>query len=250
MEDVWTILTDYNNLAVHVPNLVKSQLIYNPSNPKGIRLFQEGAQKIVGFDFRASLIMDMTEESNDENSSSRQKFIRFKLVESGMFSAFEGSWILKYHSRNRRYDPVTGQTSYTYNTLLTYTVLVRPKGIVPVMALEWRIREDVPTNLKAVKIAAEKYSKTKSASTLSNSRAPPSSVSTSWGADETLGMYISKSSLITSETNSQSFPTQQKSDNYNNEGIINRMFQNILISGKVGRRNSSKTESKDDLSVA
>jgi len=32
-------------------------------------------------------------------------------------------------------------------------VLVRPKGPVPVAALEWRIREDVPTNLRAVKAA-------------------------------------------------------------------------------------------------
>merc|ERR1711862_991723 len=30
----------------------------------------------------------------------------------------------------------------------------RPKGPVPVVALEWRIREDVPTNLRAVKKAA------------------------------------------------------------------------------------------------
>ena len=30
---------------------------------------------------------------------------------------------------------------------------VRPKGPVPVAALEWRIREDVPTNLRAVKAA-------------------------------------------------------------------------------------------------
>jgi len=33
-------------------------------------------------------------------------------------------------------------------------VLVKPKGPVPVAALEWRIREDVPTNLRAVKRAA------------------------------------------------------------------------------------------------
>lgn len=33
--------------------------------------------------------------------------------------------------------------------------LTRPKGPVPVGALEWRIREDVPTNLRAVKLASE-----------------------------------------------------------------------------------------------
>lgn len=35
-------------------------------------------------------------------------------------------------------------------------VNVKPKGPVPVGALEWRIKEDVPTNLRAVKVASEK----------------------------------------------------------------------------------------------
>ena len=42
----------------------------------------------------------------------------------------------------------------TIETVLSYVVDVRPKGPVPVAALEWRIREDVPTNLRAVKSAA------------------------------------------------------------------------------------------------
>jgi hypothetical protein len=33
---------------------------------------------------------------------------------------------------------------------------ITPKGLVPVPALEWRIREDVPVNLRAVKAAAER----------------------------------------------------------------------------------------------
>ena len=49
--EVWAILTDYDNLATHVPNLVESSLRPHPTG--GTRLFQEGAQKIVGFDFRA-----------------------------------------------------------------------------------------------------------------------------------------------------------------------------------------------------
>lgn len=155
IDAVWDILTDYNNLATHVPNLVKSYTLPNPSNSKGIRLFQEGAQKIIGFDFRASLTMDMTEEEGDENNSRREKFLYFKLAESMMFASFDGSWTLKYHSRTKKLDPVTGQYNYAYKTLLTYSVFVRPKGLVPVIALEWRIREDVPVNLLAVKSAAE-----------------------------------------------------------------------------------------------
>ena len=57
-ETVWKILTSYNKLADYVPNLVKSYLVDSPSG--SIRLYQEGAQKIIGFDFRASLVMVFT----------------------------------------------------------------------------------------------------------------------------------------------------------------------------------------------
>ena len=103
---------------------------------------------------RASLTMDMSEDFGDENSSRQQKILSFKCVESSMFSAFEGTWAMRYHTRHRKLNEKTQQYTYTYSTLLIYTVLVKPKGIVPVMALEWRIREDVPSNLRAVKIAA------------------------------------------------------------------------------------------------
>lgn len=67
MDNVWSILTDYNNLATHVPNLVQSYLIPVPEDKQKLRLFQEGAQKIIGFDFRASLIMDMLPVPYDDN---------------------------------------------------------------------------------------------------------------------------------------------------------------------------------------
>lgn len=158
MENVWSILTDYNNLATHVPNLVKSTLV--PAPPGTTRLFQEGAQKIIGFDFRASLIMDMSEERDlqqvEENINTTPWKVNFKLIESRMFDSFDGSWILRYHSRVSEVNPVTKEVTYKYKTKLTYSVFVRPRGPVPVMALEWRIREDIPINLFAVKVASEK----------------------------------------------------------------------------------------------
>lgn len=45
---------------------------------------------------------------------------------------------------------------FARSTKLFYMVNVKPKGPVPVGALEWRIKEDVPTNLRAVKVASEK----------------------------------------------------------------------------------------------
>lgn len=132
-----------------MPNLVQSSLRPHPSG--GIRLFQEGAQKIVGFDFRASLTMDMCELVED--GASRPTIITFDLVDSAMFASFDGEWRVQPYSRSRsRSDP----TKYEYKSKLSYLVNITPKGLVPVPALEWRIKEDVPVNLKAVKAAAEK----------------------------------------------------------------------------------------------
>ena len=140
---------DYDNLATHVPNLVESSRKPHPTG--GIRLFQEGAQNIIGFDFRASLTMDMHELT--EEGARRPTRITFDLVDSAMFAAFDGEWRVQPYSRVRsRTDP----TRYDYKSKLSYRVNITPKGLVPVPALEWRIREDVPVNLRAVKAAAEK----------------------------------------------------------------------------------------------
>mmetsp|Transcript_21552 Transcript_21552/g.69565 ORF Transcript_21552/g.69565 Transcript_21552/m.69565 type:complete len:232 (-) Transcript_21552:34-729(-) len=153
-EAVWAILTDYDNLSTHVPNLVSSELRPHPTG--GIRLFQEGAQRIVGFDFRASLTMDMTERKggNDAREARGMRRIEFSLIESAMFGAFEGEWRVQPYSRTR----ARGGSSdaFEYTTRLSYKVDITPRGLVPVPALEWRIREDVPLNLRAVRAAAEK----------------------------------------------------------------------------------------------
>lgn len=170
--DVWAILTDYDRLSVHVPNLIESRRTSQPvigqqgDGSYSCRLFQRGAQKIVGFEFGASVTMDMQEEmksgptmrlpgtgskstahTQDAGGASyvkNQRKIGFKCVDSFFFSAFDGEWVVKEQAGP------TGQME----TLLSYVVEVRPKGPVPVAALEWRIREDVPTNLRAVKAAA------------------------------------------------------------------------------------------------
>ena len=185
LADVWSILTDYDNLAKYVPNLVQSYKIPSTDRIATTRLYQEGAQRIIGFDFRASLTMDMYEESEDQNKALKERKLHFKLYDSSMFAAFDGTWYLRYHSRMRDHST----NDYVYKTLLTYSVFVRPKGVVPVVALEWRIREDIPINLKGVKAAAESLLVPKN---------PPSSplvnkynTKTEWDTDETL-KYITQ----------------------------------------------------------
>jgi hypothetical protein len=187
IDTVWSILTDYNNLATHVPNLVQSYIVPNPpnSNTNTLRLFQEGAQNIIGFDFRASLLMEMREEREEECNALRESRLCFKLIESRMFDTFDGVWSLKYHSRSKTNDIIR------YKTKLTYSVMVRPKGPVPVIALEWRIKEDIPLNLYAVKLASEKRQEQIKDRVDTSSSSAASGIA--WGADETLGSYMSSS---------------------------------------------------------
>jgi hypothetical protein len=63
LEDVWAIITDYDRISVHAPNVLRSRVVSGPG--AGIRVFQEGAQNIAGFEFRASLLMEMTEVRTD-----------------------------------------------------------------------------------------------------------------------------------------------------------------------------------------
>lgn len=174
--DVWAILTDYDNLSTHVPNLVASKRISGaPTGNAGdgsykCRLYQRGAQKIIGFEFGADVTMDMSEsivvagkagpitQSHELDAKlnplpvskssmfPEERQINFKCVDSQFFSEFDGTWRVVQMPDN----PFTGEAE----TTVSYTVDVRPKGPVPVAALEWRIREDVPTNLRAVKRAA------------------------------------------------------------------------------------------------
>lgn len=195
MGNIWGIITDYNNLAEHVPNLVKSYVVPGPSgrgsSQYNVRLFQEGAQKIIGFDFRASLTMDMTEDVALDSSTER--LLSFKLVESTMFASFDGIWSMRSHSCYNVADPITKQPVRRERSLLTYSVYVKPKGIVPVLALEWRIKEDIPINLQAVKIAAEAFKppllRQSGGFSLKGLALGASSVD--WQADETLASYLS-----------------------------------------------------------
>jgi hypothetical protein len=74
------------------------------------------------------------------NNEMKTYSIDFQCVQSQCFSQFDGSWILEEYSNSR--------------TMVRYIVDVMPKGPVPVAALEWRIKEDVPVNILAVSKSA------------------------------------------------------------------------------------------------
>lgn len=151
VQDVWGVLTDYDRLHEHVPNLVVSRLVPHP-DPGGIRLFQVGSQSIAGFKFGAAVTLDMREERGGQTDRQHTMAVGFSLVESKMFQEFEGEWRLRSSDVARPAAEGRGEDNFTE---LSYTVTIRPKGLVPVAALEWRIREDLPVNMLAMKAAAE-----------------------------------------------------------------------------------------------
>jgi hypothetical protein len=96
---------------------------------------QEGAQTIIGFNFKASLTMDMEEVLPDKEKADMlgQRSIKFTLVDSAMFSDFSGEWRLQCYSRMP-----TGCAEgddWTYSTKLFYMVNV--KCVRPVMCWVW-----------------------------------------------------------------------------------------------------------------
>lgn len=196
---VWSILTDYNNLATHVVNLVESRIIEDEGDGevdnsmlksaataaatassagagRKLKLYQKGAQKIAGFSFGASLILEMAETITPKSylfyerrrlekkkgveeegltaqsiSAKRKKGertvgnIAFKCVDSQFFSAFDGSWTVVIPGAKDDSTLDLGKVCR-----VDYEVFIKPRGPVPVTALEWRIKEDVPVNLRSV----------------------------------------------------------------------------------------------------
>jgi Polyketide cyclase / dehydrase and lipid transport len=207
IKDVWAILTDYNRLATHVPNLVESRVERPLSvgemgdGQYSCRLYQKGAQKIIGFEFGASVTMNMQESiraafplSTNGESIGSERMINFKCVDSFFFQEFDGEWKAKER---------VGEDGTTVETLLSYTVDVRPKGPVPVAALEWRIREDVPTNLRAVKksamevgfhgvMATRSFSNLKTATARLPGSGKRGLLKVQWYKDETMGTYLTE----------------------------------------------------------
>jgi hypothetical protein len=110
-----------------------------------------------------------------ERSGPPRRRILFKLVESQFFSEFDGEWGL---------DVDEGASGP--GTRLSYEVFIRPNGPVPVMALEWRIKEDVPVNLLAVKAAAELL-------LAGDSDGEYEARAVDWEDTETLGGYVNSS---------------------------------------------------------
>lgn len=128
VDQLWHILTDYDNLASFIPNLTRSRRLSHPEG--GIRLEQVGAQCFLNVKFCARVVLDTVETFPQD--------IRFTMVE-GDFRKFEGKWTL---------EPLA--ISPTPRTRLGYDLLVCPPRAMPAGLLELHIRQDLGRNLRAI----------------------------------------------------------------------------------------------------
>jgi ribosome-associated toxin RatA of RatAB toxin-antitoxin module len=131
IEQVWQVLTNYEELADFIPNLSKSSRIEHPEGSGGIRIEQVGIQNLKVVTFSARVVLDMAEEYPSA--------IRFTMVE-GDFKSFSGAWLLQV---------IPEQDGG--GTRLTYILEVWPKATIPVIAIEQRLKKDLPQNLYAIR---------------------------------------------------------------------------------------------------
>ncbi|MBE9139516.1 SRPBCC family protein [Nodosilinea sp. LEGE 07088] len=127
-DQVWQVLTDYDNLASFIPNLAYSQRLSHPEG--GIRLEQIGSQCFLNIKFCARVVVDMVEAFPRE--------LCFSMVE-GDFRQFEGKWTL---------DPLEGAQNELVR--LGYELVIRPPRAMPVGLIERHIRHDLSRNLRAI----------------------------------------------------------------------------------------------------
>lgn len=146
-EQLWQILTDYDNLAHFIPNLTRSRRLSHPGG--GIRIEQVGSQCFLNVKFCARVVLDTVEHFPKE--------LRFSLVE-GDFRQFEGQWTL---------EPMAGPTP---RTRLGYDLLICPPRAMPAGLIERHIRNDLIRNLHAIGERATVLFGTSSPQALTNPR--------------------------------------------------------------------------------
>jgi len=128
VEQVWQVLTDYDNLADFIPNLTTSRRL--ESSEPGTLLEQVGSQCFLNIQFCARVVLNMVEQFPHQ--------IGFTMVE-GDFKSFEGAWKLE-----------SDEASLSV-THLVYEVTICPPRAIPAMLIERHLRRDLAQNLQAIR---------------------------------------------------------------------------------------------------
>jgi ribosome-associated toxin RatA of RatAB toxin-antitoxin module len=112
VEDLWAVLTDYNNFTEFLPNIVSSEVLESEGNSYLVE--QVSKQRILLFNIESRLLT--------ENVQTENQRIDFKLVE-GDLSQFQGYWMIEQISSS-----VAGEAP---QLLVTQSIEVQPDRGTP-----------------------------------------------------------------------------------------------------------------------
>ncbi|WP_353292688.1 SRPBCC family protein [Synechococcus sp. M16CYN] len=130
-EELWGVLTDYENLSAFIPNLSSSRLIQRDGDT--VWLQQVGSQQLLGLRFSAQVQLELTEFRS-------KGLLSFKMVK-GDFRRFEGSWQV---------------CKLSDGCSLVYGLTVQGCIGMPIALIEERLRDDLSSNLRAVMLEAKR----------------------------------------------------------------------------------------------
>ena len=131
IEELWAVLTDYENLSSFIPNLSSSQLVHREGHT--VRLQQVGSQQLLGLRFSAQVQLELTEFRPEG-------LLSFKMVK-GDFRRFEGAWRVN---------------ELEVGCSLVYELTVQGCIGMPIALIEERLRDDLSSNLQAVMMEAKR----------------------------------------------------------------------------------------------
>jgi len=189
IDSVWNVLTNYEELQMVVPSLVKNEVMYRTPDG-GARLKQVGGAKVFpGVTFTAKTVLDVNiyPESNPLPLSMQSPSLFEAQSSTGLFDDDYRNIPLKRGVFPRPYadtslphrditmQNVAGQGDFEHYqgvwrmqelpncapegqsvTRLTYAVEIRPSGILPVRLIEGRIALDLKTNMNSIRESVEK----------------------------------------------------------------------------------------------
>jgi ribosome-associated toxin RatA of RatAB toxin-antitoxin module len=135
IRQVWQVLTDYERLAEFIPNLRESTVVGEEDDC--VLLRQVGVQNVLFLNFSATVTLKLRACCPER--------IDFAMTE-GDFKEFCGAWELSSLSSPIAENP---------QTRLTYTVTILPPRKMPVRLVERRLKQDLATNLLAIRQQAE-----------------------------------------------------------------------------------------------
>lgn len=130
-EDVWTVITDYNNHQNFIPKVLESRLLSN----NGTRqvLYQRGKSGMLFF--RKTVQITLQVESEPVSR------ISFKILE-GDFRIYQGNWLL---------EALPGKRA----SMLTFEATIQPDFFAPSFFVRSVQKNDLPKILEAVKLRSE-----------------------------------------------------------------------------------------------